>query len=75
MVSALGAGYSRFLTSFGNGVRKGCFCGWFWCVFSVGGAHRYDSAPLWGWCIKLLSGYYVFYAGQKPATVHAVGTT
>jgi hypothetical protein len=35
-------------------------------LFSVGGAHRYDIAPLWGWCIKLLSGYYVIYAGRKP---------
>ena len=41
----------------------------------MGDAHRYDITPRWGWCIKLLSGYYVFYAGWKPATVHAVGTT
>jgi hypothetical protein len=49
MVSALGAGYSRFLTSFGDGVRKGFFCGVFLFLFSVRDAHRYDITPRWGW--------------------------
>ncbi len=40
MVSALGGGYSRFLTSFGDGAWKGCF--------SVADAHRYDSSLWWG---------------------------
>ncbi len=41
----------------------------------MGDAHCYGIAPRLGWCIKLLSGYNVIYAGRKPATVRAVGTT
>ena len=53
---------------------RGVFWG-VWGLFSVGDAHCYDSAPLWGWCIKLRSRDDVFYTGGKPATAPAVGTT